>query len=259
MRTLGDSLPDTSAVDWANKAAVVRWIRDQGQGARTSGSLLESIPFASLPPAILADLDVGLAVADIEPAALTKLSPALLENLDIAKRALAADRTAHSLFTTDVLRQISPPARRDTVETSPLSVVDLALEVVRARPLALGDLSLAMRNNPEVVAAAALGDPAALAYASANLWIDPHFMKAHLPSSSEAASRVLGKLVKVHGDAGAAKLLSNHHVATLVCQRADVNSLPPKMREVVDKALATTRQRRHPLSQPIRPSPFSDS
>lgn len=259
MRTFGASSPDPSTVDWADKAAVVRWIREQGKTARTPGRLLDRLPFASLPPAILADLDVGLAVADVEPAALAKLSPALLKDLGIARRALASDRTAHHLFPLELLHQLAPALRHATTESSLSSGLELALAAVRARPLALGELSLAMRNNPEVVATAAAGDPAALAYASKNLWVDPHFVKAHLPSSPEAASRVLGMLVKVHGDAGAAQLLANHHVATLVCQRANVNSLPPKTREVVDKAFATTTQRRHPLAPPRRPSPFSDS
>ena len=259
MRTFGASSPDTSKVDWTNKAAVVAWIREQGKGAKAPGRLLDRLPFASLLPAILSDLDVGLAVADIEPAALAKLSPALRKDADIARRALAVDRTTHHLFTPDMLRQLSPVPRHATTDAPPLSELELALEAVRARPLSLSELSLAMRNNPEVVATAAAGDAAALAYASKNLWVDPHFMRAHLPSSPEAASRVLGRLVQVHGDAGAAQLLSNHHVATLLCQRSNVNSLPPKTREVVDKALATTTQRRHPLAPPRRPSPFSDS
>jgi hypothetical protein len=259
LRTFGAGAPVANEVDWSNKAAVVQWIREQRKGAHASWSLQDRLPFASLPPAILVDLDVGLAVADVEPAALAKLSPVLLENLEVARRALAADRTSHRLFAPALLRQLSQPARAAALFAEPVSELERALEVVRTRPLALGELSLAMRNNPDVVATAAAGDPAALAYASKNLWIDPHFMAANLPSSPEAASRVLGKLVRVHGDEGAAVMLSNHHVATLVSLRSNVIALPLKTREVIDRALATTMQRRHPLAPPRRPSPFSES
>ena len=64
-RTFGSSASDASKVDWTNKVAVVQWIRGQRKGAHASGPLLDSMPFASLPPAIFADLDVGLAATQV--------------------------------------------------------------------------------------------------------------------------------------------------------------------------------------------------
>lgn len=258
MRTLGSGASNTSEVDWTNKAAVVAWIREQGKSERAPGRLLDKLPFASLPPAILADLDVGLAVADIEPAALVKLSPVLLRDPDIVRRAVCSDSAARHLFAPELLRQLTSAPSANEMRVAPLSELELALMTVRARPLSLGELPLPMRGNPEVVSAAAGGDPVALVYASQNLWADTVFMKAHLPQSPDASSRVLAGLLKTHGDAGTAHLLSNRRVAAMVCGHVDLNALPPKTRDAANEALATMQRTRLPGS-PRRPSPFSDS
>lgn len=98
---------DFSTVDWADKAAVVRWIRGRGSACGAKGSALRDMPFASLPPSIRGDLDVGLAVADVEPASLAKMSPSLLASPRIAIRAISADSDARRLFAPEVLQQLA--------------------------------------------------------------------------------------------------------------------------------------------------------
>jgi hypothetical protein len=246
------------SVDLTKKAALLEWIRARTAAPGSRGPRLQGLPFASLPPELLSDLDVACAVADVEPALLAKFSPAVLTDPGVARRAIAADSCTASMFSDDMLRLLGVP-RAPAKEVRAVSEFELAMETVRVRPMALGEFSPAIRNDPEVVELAVRGDPAAFAFASQHLWADPHFITANLPASPDAAARVIGKLVAVHGDGGAANLLSNRHVATLIAPRVTEAALPPRTRAVIEQAHDASRLRRHPLSRPNRPSPFSDS
>lgn len=245
------------AIDLTQKAAVVAWIRAQA-AAGGSGPRLRDLPFASLPDSLRSDLDVACAVADVEPAALSRLAPAVLCDLTVARHAVEADPAAAAMFSDDLLSQLGVP-RVSRTEVPAVSEYDRAMQEVSVRPLALAEFTMAIRNNPDVVELAARGDPAALAYASVHLWADPHFIAANLPASPEQAARVLSKLVSVHGDSGAAKLVSNRHVASLLATRVADAHLPPLTRAVIEQADDASRLRRHPLARTNKPSPFSES
>lgn len=247
------------SIDWSDKAAVLGWLRLRtANGARLSDNQL-----ASLPDELLSDLDFACALADVQPALLSKCSRLVLSMPDVAKRAVASDAGTASLFPADTLRMagLQQPSARPAAQRSEF---EQAIEAVRTRPMALGEFSLAIRNDPEVVSLAASIDPAALAYASTHLWADPHFIKQNLPADPQKAARVLGALVRVRGDSGAARLISNRHVAAILATRSADASLPPKTREVIERAYQAAAQRRTPLSRahpgarPGKPTPFDN-
>lgn len=236
-------------VDWSDKAAVLCWIRAQhGAGA------LGPMPMERLTPALRGDIDVGLAVAMVDPGLLQKLSPSLLNSPEIALRAIATDPLCEPLFPQSTLDQLARVTAdpRSIMEPSQLA---RAVHAVRRSPMLLAHLPMEMRNDVDVVTAAIAADPAALAFASPNFWSDPDFIAAHVPAAS--AARIMEHLVRAHGDDGAARMLgSNREVAALFAERTNAVALPPKTRAVIELAYAATQQRPSPFSIPRRPIPF---
>lgn len=234
--------PDVHAgMRWSNKAELLKYLAQQASAPGGPLGKLLDVPWNLLGEHLLADPDVALAVAKVNPWMLKRCQGAWMSDSLVAMEAVQVDGRSLQLFDGSVRddgdvfivaaiahneaishgsdRLRGDPelalavARKEPRAVSRfLPVVlqspDVAELVLAAYPLQLRQLSAKQRADRRLVGAAAQRWPEALTIMDKDLWSDLDFMAKHFPLDPAVATKVLQALVDLEGRPAALKRLT---------------------------------------------------
>jgi hypothetical protein len=230
-------------VPWSSKAGFLKFLADQASLPVGPLGKLRDVPWSSIDSLLLADADVAIAVAKVNPWMLKHCQGAWTGSILVAMEAVQVDGRSLQLFDASIRddadvffvaaiahneaishgspRLRSDPAlalevgRRDPRAVSRFSTTvmqhpDVAELVLVAFPAQLRQLSDKQRADRRLVGAAAKRWPEALTIMDRDLWSDLDFMAKNFPLDPIVAGRVLQALVDLEGAPGALKRLTTN-------------------------------------------------